>query len=329
MPTRSHKNRNLPPRMHEKHGAYYHVSTSVPRKWTKLGNDLGTSLKAWANLEASTIPSDQTTFVAIAAMYKANDVAKLRDLTQRDYAKHLACLERVFGAMNLENIRPSDVHQYLQLRGQKSPHQANREKAVLSAMFNYARRIGIIDCPNPCQGIRGHTEKAREQYVTDTQYLALYALAEPHIQDAMDIALYSGQRPGDILKIDLADLQPDSFYIQQNKTGAKLRIARTGALATVLDRILGRDRLGTQLLVNKSGHALTSGALRSGFDRARELAKVDWQFRDLRAKAATDLQNLAHAQKLLGHRSRTTTEAYTRDRQGDFVNPLPAFSAQK
>jgi integrase len=329
MPTRSHKNKHLPPRMHEKHGAYWHVSTSSGRKWTKLGNDLGTSLKAWANLEASAIPSDQTTFLAIQAMYKANEVVKLRDRTQIDYSNHLACLELVFGAMNLENIRPSDVHQYLQLRGQKSPHQANREKAVLSAMFNYARRLGTINCPNPCSGIRGHTEKPREQYVTDSQYLALYEVAETHIQDAMDIAVYSGQRPGDILKIDIQDLQPDSLYIQQNKTGAKLRIARTGALATVIDRILGRERLGTQLLVNKSGHALTPGALRSGFDRARELAKVDWQFRDLRAKAATDMQNLAHAQKLLGHRSRNTTEAYTRDRQGDFVHPLPAFPAPK
>ncbi|MBI3714131.1 MAG: hypothetical protein HY253_14385 [Burkholderiales bacterium] len=53
-----------------------------------------------------------------------------------------------------------------------------------------------------------------------------------------------------------------------------------------------------------------------------KLAGVNFQFRDLRAKAATDTQDLAHAQKLLGHKNRATTEIYTRDRIGDLVKPL-------
>jgi hypothetical protein len=44
---------------------------------------------------------------------------------------------------------------------------------------------------------------------------------------------------------------------------------------------------------------LTQCALRSRFDKARTLAKVDFQFRDIRAKAATDTGDLAHSQKLL------------------------------
>jgi integrase len=37
---------------------------------------------------------------------------------------------------------------------------------------------------------------------------------------------------------------------------------------------------------------------------------VDFQFRDLRAKAATDLENLDLPQKLLGHSGREMTEHY-------------------
>lgn len=62
--------------------------------------------------------------------------------------------------------------------------------------------------------------------------------------------------------------------------------------------------------------------LRSRFDAARGAAKVDFQFRDIRAKAATDLPNLAAAQKLLGHRNRAMTERYTRPRKGEAVSPL-------
>jgi integrase len=217
MPRGSKKN-GLPPRMHRKHGRYYHVSTSLPRKWTPLERDLGSSLKKWAELEAASIPSDQTTFIAISAMYRAQELPKLRDRTQTDYQRHLSFLEPVFGAMDMRFIRPADIHKYVQLRGQASPVQANREKAVMSSIFNFARRLGLIDCPNPCAGIRGHTEKARTRYVTDAEYLAVHALVPGYIQDVLDLALVIGQRPADVLKIDLADISSEHLHISQNKT---------------------------------------------------------------------------------------------------------------
>lgn len=62
--------------------------------------------------------------------------------------------------------------------------------------------------------------------------------------------------------------------------------------------------------------------LRGSFDRAWEKAGVSFQFRDLRAKAATDTEDLHHAQKLLGHTTRTMTEHYTRKRIGDTVKQV-------
>lgn len=48
-------------------------------------------------------------------------------------------------------------------------------------------------------------------------------------------------------------------------------------------------------------------------------AMVDFQFRDIRGKAATDTSNLAHSQKLLGH---NMTEHYVKVRMGERVKPL-------
>jgi len=75
-------------------------------------------------------------------------------------------------------------------------------------------------------------------------------------------------------------------------------------------------------LQDGNGQRLASGALRTRFDKARKASGVDFQFRDIRAKTATDAENLAHAQKLLGHKSRAMTEHYTRNRKGEQVNPL-------
>jgi integrase len=62
------------------------------------------------------------------------------------------------------------------------------------------------------------------------------------------------------------------------------------------------------LLQDGNGQRLSYGALRTRFDRARKNAKVDFQFRDIRAKAATDTEDLGRAQRLLGHKIRSMTE---------------------
>lgn len=155
-------------------------------------------------------------------------------------------------------------------------------------------------------------------------YAALWACAHPTVQDAMDLALCTGQRPADVLKFNVTDIVDGSLSLTQNKTGKKLRIAIEGELADVIARILAkpRDKVNKALLQDPDGQRLSYFALRSRFDRAREAAGVNFQFRDLRAKAATDTGDLAHAQRLLGHKNCTTTEIYTRDRIGELVKPL-------
>lgn len=152
----------------------------------------------------------------------------------------------------------------------------------------------------------------------------MYSLAHPTVQDAMDLALCTGQRPADVLKITTTDISDGRLTIVQNKTGKKLRISIEGELAIVIERILAkpRDHTNKSLLQDPNGQQLTYFALRSRFDKAREKAGVNFQFPDLRAKTATDAEDLAHAQSLLGHKNRSTTEIYTRDRLGDVVRPL-------
>ena len=58
------------------------------------------------------------------------------------------------------------------------------------------------------------------------------------------------------------------------------------------------------------------------FDKARKAAGVSFQFRDIRAKAATDTGDLAHSQKLLGHLNHEMKEHYVRQRVGERVRPL-------
>lgn len=108
------------------------------------------------------------------------------------------------------------------------------------------------------------------------------------------------------------------------QTGARLGIEITGELAAVITKINERPRkaINAYLIQAENGQPLMQCALRSRFDKARTLAKVDFQFRDIRAKAATDTGDLAHSQKLLAHKNREMTEHYVKTRMGERVKPL-------
>lgn len=140
----------------------------------------------------------------------------------------------------------------------------------------------------------------------------------------MDLAYLTGQRPSDVLKLQRADIRDKALWFTQGKTGKKLRIEITGELAAVIDRIQGRPRAATglALIQDEKGQRLTHFALRSRFDKARSAAGVSFQFRDIRAKSATDADDLQYAQNLLGHKHQTMTQHYTRNRKGEKVKPL-------
>ena len=92
----------------------------------------------------------------------------------------------------------------------------------------------------------------------------------------------------------------------------------------MIDRINARPRvrLSDDLIQDDNGRPLSILSLRGRFDKARKAAGVDFQFRDIRAKTASDTGDLAHSQRLLGHKNRDMTEHYVRERIGQRVKPL-------
>ena len=47
--------------------------------------------------------------------------------------------------------------------------------------------------------MKGFIEAGRDRYVTNAEFFAVRAKADPTLQDTMDIALLTGQRPADVL----------------------------------------------------------------------------------------------------------------------------------
>lgn len=317
-------NHDLPPRLHMKGARYYYVTfVDGKRHWLALGDDRVEALRRWAELEGRGLDSDIKRFDIIAARFQRDEFPRLSPRTQHDYERAIRNLMPVFGNMPIDAIRPVHIVEYLRKRGEASKVQANREIATFSTIFNRAREWGFTQGTNPCEGVRRHREEARSRYVTNEEYLAVWERADDATRDAMDIALLTGQREGDVLKILVSDIRAGVLHIRQNKTQTPLRIPVVGELEEVVSRILARpQRMAAYLIQTGNGQSLTADALRKKFRKAKDAAEVEFQFRDLRAKAATDVESLERAQKLLGHKTRGMTEDYVRNRLGELVMPL-------
>ena len=212
--------------------------------------------------------------------------------------------------------------------------RANREKALFSHIFNFAREKGMTDRANPCSGVDGYRETGRVIYIDDEIFKIVWDVAEPHLRDAMDLAYLTAQRPADVRKMSQSDIRGGAVSVRQNKGGKLLRVSVEGELANVVKRINAKKISGITLATKADGQSLTQAMLRGAFDRARDAAALahprleakirEFQFRDLRAKAGTDTEEtrgMAAAKDQLGHSSETMTAHYVRHRRGKLVKP--------
>jgi len=334
------RNKNLPSGMRARHRGkevyYYLDSGGRPRKEIPLGKDYTAAVMKWAELTMSAAPSNaQITFRYVAERYTREVIPSKAAATRKDNLRELAQLYKFFDdpPAPLDSIEPINIRQYLDWR-KAAKVRANREKALFSHIWNFAREVGLTNKPNPCAGIRGYKETGRDAYIDDDVYKAVWDAAEEPLRDALDLAYLTGQRPADVLKLSQADIKDGALWIEQNKTGKRLRIAIEGELAAVIDRIKARKVMGIKLINTRQGYPMSAITLRSAFDRARDAAAKAkpemesairaFQFRDLRAKAGTDKEEregLAAAKDQLGHSTETMTAHYVRHRRGKLVKP--------
>jgi integrase len=318
----------------------YYFYDQRPKKPAEiaLGKVYAVAVKKWAELEANDhdMPSI-ITLRHVIERYQREVIPTKAERTQVDNGHEIAKLLEFFDdpPAALADIKPVMVGEYMDWRtdiGKTAKTRANREKALLSHVWNKARSWGYTDAANPCKGVEGYTETGREVYIEDDVFAAVYDKADQPLKDAMDLAYLTGQRVADTRAFDEMHVRDGFIHVRQGKTNVKRRIAVVGELKNVLARIAKRKRgcevHHTRLIVDEDGRPLQKDQMRYRFDKAREkagIAKIDFQFRDLRAKAGTDKAedsgDIRQAQKQLGHASVTMTEKYVRNRRGDKSTP--------
>ncbi|MDR5170697.1 tyrosine-type recombinase/integrase [Methylobacillus flagellatus] len=342
-------NLNLPTRMRARRRGdttyYFYDSGGKPRKEISLGKNYAEAIRKWVELEgdAQKRASSLITIKHLADTYIERVIPGKSAQTQIDNLAELANLMKFFGnpPAPLDQIRPVHIRQYMDWRTKEGTGytRANRERALLSHMWNKAREWGMTDNENPCAGISGFKETGRgDVYIEDEVWDAVYEHADQPLRDALDLSYLTGQRPADVRRMSEAHIQDGKLTVTQGKTSERLRIKIEGQLEILIHRIMARKEnfkvRSLALIVNEHGRALSKGAMRSRFDKARKKAKAkypalaesiaNYQPRDLRGKAGSDKaeeEGMRQAQLLLGHKTIAMTEHYVRKRKGQAVGP--------
>ncbi len=274
--------------------------------------------------------------------YESKVMPGLTKGTRDDYVKGMKQLRKAFEDAPVDAMTPQQIAQYRDTRTAKV--RANRELALLSTVWTYAREWGLTDKANPCSGLRRNKETPRDFYAGDVVWSAVYEVAPQELKDAMDLAYLTGQRPADVLKSSSTDLNNGFLSVGQGKTQKRLRIRlldgeEASVLSVFLDALLKRKadagiRTST-LITNKAGLRMSNQMLRNRWDEAREIAAVKaaasgdtalaasirlFQFRDIRPKAASEIEDINKASRLLGHSTEEMTKKVYR-RVGEVVSP--------
>lgn len=314
---------HLPPRVTKNKYSYVWKP-----KGTKLSITLGkireTNISTlWKRYEEEKAKRhDVMTFAKLWGMFLSSPTfTELAPRTQTDYNQHQKQLLAVFGKMKADDIKIEQVRIFMDRRGISSKNQANQEVASMSRVFGWGFERGYVK-GNPCRGIRKFSLKAREVYIPDEDYLAVYENARLEVQVAMEISYLCAAREGDVFDLMVQDIMNEGIFIEQNKTGKKQIKEWTPRLRAAIDialvHLVGRSASGF-VLPNPSGGRLNRKTFNTWWNDAKKEAelklgrKIPGTFHDIKAKAISDYDGTSRDKQLFsGHKTENQVLIYDR-----------------
>jgi integrase len=317
------KDKHLPQCVYIRRGKYYFVKEG---KWKPIGKTHKEAMRNYGILYEGE-PGSMAELIAKALPV----ISKGKKPNTANQYRHAAKkLSKILAEFRVEDVQQKHVAG-MKLQLESTPNMANRCLSVLRLVFDFAVENQLI-ASNPAIGVRRHEEKKRKRLLTWEELEAIYAAAGPRLKAIIDLAIRTGQRIGDVLKIRRADLLDNGIRFEQQKTGAKIIVAWTPELEEVVKRAktLHQNIRAFTLLHNRRGKPPDYRTVRWQWDKACEVAKVsDAHLHDLRAMSATWAKRQGlNATPLLGHASALQTVRYLRDRDATVVDG-PSFGQSK
>lgn len=231
------------------------------------------------------------TLMTVIADYKASpDFTKLAPSSRRMYLRYIGLIEEAFGDLPLAALADRRVRgEFKTWRDTfaATPRNADYAWTTLARLMSFAKDRGTI-ATNPCEkGGRLYAADRTDRFWGETEIAALLAVASKEIKLALVLALWTGQRQGDLLRLPWSAYDGSHIRLRQSKTGRRIVMPAGFPLKALLD---AAERRGPVILVNSYGRPWTSDGFRTSWSKACARADVSGvTFHDLRGSAVVRL----------------------------------------
>jgi integrase len=351
---RSHVKRHLPDNLYESNG-YYKYRDPRNDKWYSLGTDERAAIRqaneanfaihnelAKARLIDKLTGEGDRTFAHFIPIYeKLLQKRKLAETTFRWRMQRLRKVEEVLGASVVDRITTIQISEILDgIEAEGKSRMAQVYRSELMDFFREAQAKGWAKS-NPVSVTRAAEVEVKRERLTLEAFQQIYIEAqkfEPWVSNSMALALVTGQRREDLAKMQFTDIHDECLFIEQGKTGAKIRIPiklRLDALNWSVEEIVRQCRqgiLGAYMIRNQKDHAtakagrpLHTSSLSAGFAKARDNTNLKFKgtppsFHEIRslAKRLYDQQGV-DTKTLLGHKTEQMANLYSDVRGAEWL----------
>jgi integrase len=251
---------------------------------------------------------------------------------KRQWDKYIA---KTFGNRRLASLKASEIAKWHAQTGRDSgPVQANRAKALLATVLNYAVRLGLL-VASPCRSVPNFPEQSRARFLLPAEmkrfFDALAVVGEPW-HDFFQLCLFTGARRGNVASMSWneIDLDRTTWTIPASKTKNK----RTAVIALAPPAVMilqSRQDLtcGSPWVFPASSASGHTTDPRKAWERLRTASGLaDLRMHDLRRSLgswqAAAGASLAIIGASLGHADLKSTQVYARLQ----LDPVRAAVAQ-
>lgn len=243
----------------------------------------------------------QGTMKSLVALFRSSSeyTTEITDKTRKGYDRYLRMIEDEFGDMTAEDVQHNAARgEFKEWRDSMAskPRTADYAWTTLARVLSVAKDRGKISV-NVCERAGRLYKADRAEKIWTADNIRQFCLvASTELQAALLLALWTGQRQGDMLRLCWSNYDGTSIRLRQSKTGKRVVIPVGKPLKLALDD--ARASLGgsgtiaaTTILTNSRGRPWTGDGFRASWGKAFIKSKLtdDLHFHDLRGTAVTRL----------------------------------------
>mgnify|MGYP003700332197 FL=1 len=254
------KNKALPQNLYTNNGGRsYQYRHPVTGKFHGMGSNKTQAIAAAKELNAHLIPENDLVSKVLGnitvgkhAEWFFENIAPEREYKASTLEMYQVQVRKLVGAMGDVAVEDVSVQDIAELLEKYSPRTANQLRQVAVDLFRVAISRGLR-MDNPAEATLKRKEKKSRKRLTQEQYDAIHERCPLWLQNAMDLALITLQRRGDVSRMKFENIRDDKLYVVQEKTEkydtGYLAIAIGPKLKAVIKRC--RDDLASPYLVHR------------------------------------------------------------------------------